>query len=72
MNESDLKCMPFDDNGDITVEALKSLFIQTLQDIVAKVRDRHLQCLSHNALPSTTGSARNQKNKIMAEIIRVC
>ena len=49
--------MSLDDHGDITVEALQPLLVQTLQDVVAKVRDRHLQRLSHNALPSTTGSA---------------
>lgn len=52
-----LKSVSLDDHGDITVEALQPLLVQTLQDVVAKVRDRHLQRLSHNALPSTTGSA---------------
>lgn len=50
--------MPLDDHGDVTIEALQPLFVQTLQDIVAKVGDRHLQRLSHNALPRTTGSAK--------------
>lgn len=52
-----LEGVSLDDHGDITVEALQPLLVQTLQDVVAKVRDRHLQRLSHNALPSTTGSA---------------
>lgn len=56
--------MSLDHHGDITVEALQSLFVQTLQDVIAKVRDRHLQRLSHNALPSTTGSAGNRKVEV--------
>lgn len=55
--------MSFDNHGDITVEALQPLLVQTLQDVVAKVRDRHLQRLSHNALPSTTGSAGKHKGR---------
>lgn len=58
-----LEGVSLDDHGDITVEALQPLFIQTLQDVVAKVRDRHLQRLSHNALPSTTGSAGDKKGR---------
>lgn len=61
---SDLEGMSLDDHGDVTVEALQPLLVQTLQDIVAKVRDRHLQRLSHNALPSTTGSA-GSRNKLV-------
>lgn len=60
---SDLEGMSLDDHGDVTVEALQPLLVQTLQDIVAKVRDRHLQRLSHNALPSTTGST-GSRNKL--------
>ena len=60
--------MPLDNHGDITVEALQSLFVQTLQDVVAKVRDRHLQCLSHNAKPSTTGSAGHIKVKVTTRL----
>lgn len=61
--------MSLDDHGDITVEALQPLLVQTLQDVVAKVRDRHLQRLSHNALPSTTGSAgKSQKVQVRVGI----
>lgn len=58
-----LEGVAFDNHGDITVEALQPLLVQTLQDIVAKIGDRHLQRLSHNALPSTTGSAEKKKKK---------
>lgn len=60
--------MSLDDHGDITVEALQPLLVQTLQDVVAKVRDRHLQRLSHNALPSTTGSAGNREVEVRVAI----
>lgn len=60
-NFQHLEGVSLDDDRDITVEALQPLLIQTLQDVVAKVRDRHLQRLSHNALPSTTGSAGNKE-----------
>ena len=63
--------MSLDDHGDITVEALQPLFVQTLQDVVAKVRDRHLQRLSHNALPSTTGSAGKKERKVGVRIERL-
>lgn len=50
--------MSLDDHGDVAIEALQPLLVQTLQDVVAKVGDRHLQRLSHTALPRTTGSAK--------------
>lgn len=59
----DLEGVSLDDHGDITVEALQPLFVQTLQDVVAKVRDRHLQRLSHNALPNTTGSVGSSRQR---------
>lgn len=57
--------MSLDDHRDITVEALQPLFVQTLQDVVAKVRDRHLQRLSHNVLPNATGSAGNGQVEVI-------
>jgi hypothetical protein len=39
-----------DDHGDIAVEPLETLLVQTLQDVVAKVRNRHLKGLGHGAL----------------------
>lgn len=53
--------MSFDNHRDVTVEALQPLLIQALQDVVAKVRDCHLQRLSHNDLCSTTGSAGHRR-----------
>lgn len=49
-----LEGMALDHHGDVAVEALQPLLVQTLQDIVAKVWDRHLEGLGHGAPTHTT------------------
>jgi hypothetical protein len=39
---SHLEGVSLDNHGDVAVEPLETLLIETLQHVVAKVRDRHL------------------------------
>jgi len=48
-----LEGVALDDHGDVAVEALQPLLVETLQHIVAEVGDRHLQRLSHHAAAGT-------------------
>lgn len=66
-NSPDLEGMSLDDDRDVTVEALQPLLVQTLQDVVSEVWDRHLQRLSHTALPSTTGSTAKDRGQTRDE-----
>lgn len=52
-----LEGMALDHHGDVAVEALQPLLVQTLQDIVAKVWDRHLEGLGHGAPTHTTNGS---------------
>lgn len=54
MFRSYLKRMALDHNGHVTVQPLQPLLVQTLQNIVAKVWDRHLEGLGHCASTHTT------------------
>lgn len=63
-----LEGMALDHHGDVAVEALQPLLVQTLQDIVAKVWDRHLEGLGHGAPTHTTnGSWWERKKKEMTQ-----
>ena len=42
-----LKVVALDDHGDIAVETLQPLLIQTLKDVVAEIWDCHLKGLGH-------------------------
>lgn len=58
--------MALNHHGDIAVEALQPLLIQTLQDIVSKVWDRHLEGLGHGA-PTHTAKGSDGEGKEKTE-----